>query len=124
MGWGTVMRAASEHGAPLVHDPARLAGVAALGVDETAFLAATARHPTEFATGLVDLTGRCGPARLLDVVPRRSAAVPSSWLRERDAGWRSQVAVAALTPATSPSGSPRSSPCSSRVQGLDGSDRR
>jgi transposase len=93
VGWGTVMRAVAEHGNPLVDDPARLAGVAALGVDETAYLAATASHPTEFATGLVDLTRRRGPTRLLDVVPGRSGAVVSSW-RGRDAGWQ----VAALDP--------------------------
>jgi transposase len=93
-----VMRAVSEHGTPLVDDPARLAGVAALGVDETAFLAATATHPTEFATGLVDLTRTTGPARLLDVVPGRSGAVLSTWLRGRDTGWRQAVAVAALDP--------------------------
>lgn len=98
VGWGTVMRAVAEHGAPLVDDPARLEGVAALGVDETAFLAATSTHGTEFATGLVDLTRTAGPARLLDVVPGRSGAVLSAWLRERDAGWRSRVAVAALDP--------------------------
>lgn len=98
VGWGTVMRAVAEHGTPLVDDPARLEGVAALGVDETAFLAASATHATEFATGLVDLTRTTGPARLLDVVPGRSGAVLSGWLRERDAGWRAGVAVAALDP--------------------------
>src|SRR3954453_21903764 len=56
LGWGTVMRAVAEHGVPLVDDPTRLGGVAALGVDETAYLAATSSHGTEFATGLVDLT--------------------------------------------------------------------
>lgn len=98
VGWGTVMRAVSEHGTPLVDDPARLQGVAALGVDETAFLAASATHATEFATGLVDLTRTAGPARLLDVVPGRSGTVLSTWLRERDAGWRAGVHVAALDP--------------------------
>jgi len=99
LGWGTVMRAVAEHGSPLVDDPARLAGVAALGVDETAFLAATAAHGTEFATGLVDLTRTGGTsARLLDVVPGRSGAVLSTWLRDRDAGWRAGVHVAALDP--------------------------
>jgi len=44
--------------------------VSAVGVDETAYLRATATHSTTFATGIVDLTpGR--PARLLDVVEGR-----------------------------------------------------
>jgi transposase len=99
VGWGTVMRAVAEHGAPRVDDPARLAGIKALGVDETAFLAASATHATEFATGLVDLTRPAGtPARLLDVVPGRSGVVLSAWLRERDPGWRAGVRVAALDP--------------------------
>jgi transposase len=72
--------------------------VASLGVDETAYLAATSTHGTEFATGLVDLTRTDGPARLLDVVPGRSGVVLSAWLRERDLGWRAGVHVAALDP--------------------------
>lgn len=99
LGWGTVMRAVAEHGTPLVDDPARLAGVTALGVDETAYLAATSTHSTEFATGLVDLTRLAGtPARLLDVVPGRSGGVLSTWLRARDPSWRTGVQVAALDP--------------------------
>ena len=35
VGWHTVMRAVVEHGRPLIDDPARTDGVAALGVDET-----------------------------------------------------------------------------------------
>ena len=60
VGWHTIMRAVDDHGRPLIDDPARLAGVAAVGVDETAFLAASATHPTEFVTGIVDLTGHPG----------------------------------------------------------------
>jgi hypothetical protein len=41
VGWATVMRAVADHGQPLVDDPARLHGVAALGLDETSFLRAT-----------------------------------------------------------------------------------
>jgi transposase len=68
VGWHTIMRAVRDHGRPLVDDPGRLDGVRSVGVDETAFLAATGRHSTEFVTGIVDLTG---PPRLLDVVARR-----------------------------------------------------
>jgi transposase len=46
VGWATIMRAVVEHGTPLVDDPARLDGVAALGLDETSFLKATRRAPT------------------------------------------------------------------------------
>lgn len=40
VGWATVMRAVVEYGTPLVEDPRRLEGVASIGVDETAYLAA------------------------------------------------------------------------------------
>lgn len=77
VGWHTIMRAVREHGQPLVDDPDRLAGVAPVGVDETAFLAATNRRDTEFVTGIVDLTGS---PRLLDVVPGRSGKALSDWV--------------------------------------------
>ena len=64
-----------DRGVELVDDPVRLApvtgAVSVVGVDETAFLRANARHATSFATGIADLTpGRS--ARLLDVVEGRS----------------------------------------------------
>jgi transposase len=99
IGWHTAMAAVRDRGRPLVDDPARLAGVSALGVDETAFTAATARRPTAFVTGIVDLSpDRRGPARLLDVVHGRSASSLVSWAAQRDTGWRTAVTVAALDP--------------------------
>ena len=92
--WGTVMAAVVEYGTPLVDDPDRLAGVQALGVDETAFLAANGRHHTQFVTGMVDVTA----ARLLDVVPGRSGTVLSQWISAQPQPWRDGVTVAALDP--------------------------
>jgi len=92
--WGTVMAAVVEYGTPRVDDPARLAGVQALGVDETAFLAANGRHHTQFVTGMVDLSA----ARLLDVVPGRSGTVLSQWIAAQPQPWRAGVKVAALDP--------------------------
>ncbi len=57
VGRSTVMRAVAEYGTPLVEDPGRLAGVVAIGVDETAFLAAGPRSATQFVTGIVARTG-------------------------------------------------------------------
>ena len=57
-----------DHGDPLVDDPKRLAGVTALGLDETSFLKATRVAPTRFVTGLVDLER----GRLLDLVADRT----------------------------------------------------
>ena len=99
VGWHTIMRAVRDHGRPLVDDPGRLARVTAIGVDETAFLAATAVHSTEFVTGIVDLTGRPHrPARLLDVVSGRSGKALSDWVSARDRSWRDGIEVAALDP--------------------------
>jgi transposase len=99
VGWHTIMRAVDDHGRPLIDDPARLAGVRAVGVDETAFLAATATHATEFVTGIVDLTGHPGrAARLLDVVEGRSGKALSDWVSARDRDWRDGITVAALDP--------------------------
>jgi transposase len=96
VGWATVMAAVLEYGRPLVDDPARLAGVRTLGVDETAFLGAGPRRSTTFVTGIVDLTGET--ARLLDVVPGRSAKALSGWVNQRSPEWRGRVGVAALDP--------------------------
>ena len=94
VGWGTVMAAVTEYGTPLVDDPARMEGVDAVGVDETAFLAANAKHPTQFVTGVVDVRR----PRLLDVVPGRSGAVLAQWIRAQPTEWRDMVQVAALDP--------------------------
>ena len=78
IGWRTAMAAVREHGQPRVDDPARLAGVRAVGVDETAFQAASATRSTSFVTGIVDLTrgrGRpgCSTSSTTAAHPRCSA---------------------------------------------------
>jgi transposase len=95
VGWATVMTAVRDYGIPLVDDPTRLERVHTLGVDETAFLAATPTSGTAFATGIVALNGR---ARLLDVVPGRSANALSVWVSGREQGWRDNITVTALDP--------------------------
>jgi transposase len=99
VGWHTVMRAVRDYGQPLVADPARTAGVVAVGVDETAFLAACAGSHTQFVTGIVALPGPGRPrAQLLDVVPGRSGSVVQQWIWDQDPTWRAQVATASLDP--------------------------
>jgi transposase len=95
VGWGTVMAAVRDYGRPLVDDPDRLDEVDTVGVDETAFLAATALAGTRFATGIVALNGR---ARLLDVVEGRSGTALCAWVSGRPQAWRDGVRVAALDP--------------------------
>lgn len=99
IGWRTAMAAVSEHGTPRVDDASRLDGVEVVGLDETAFQAASATRSTSFVTGIVDLTRRRGgSARLLDVVDDRSACALVSWINQRDRGWRAGIGVAALDP--------------------------
>jgi transposase len=98
VGWGTAMAAVRAHGRPRVDVPGRLDGVEVLGVDETAFQAASATRSTSFVTGIVDLTRRDRPARLLDVVADRSASGLVSWMGQREADWRAAVTTAALDP--------------------------
>jgi transposase len=94
VGWATVMRAVADHGRPLVEDPGRLDGVAALGLDETSFLKATRRAPTRYVTGLVDLER----GRLLDLVADRTRAAVGGWLGAQSAAWLAQVGLVALDP--------------------------
>jgi hypothetical protein len=94
VGWATIMRAVADHGRPLVEDPGRLDGVAALGLDETSFLKATRTAPTRWVTGLVDLEG----GRLLDVVADRTRAAVDGWLGARPRGWLAGVGTVALDP--------------------------
>ena len=71
--------------------------MSAIGVDETAFLRATGKHPTLYATGIADLTGGRTP-RLLDVVQGRSGTVLGGWLGSRDEDWRAGIVTASLDP--------------------------
>jgi transposase len=88
------MRAVADHGRPLVDDPARLDGVAKLGLDETSFLRATRVAPTRYVTGLVDLER----GRLLDLVADRTRAAVDSWLGARPRDWLAYVGTVALDP--------------------------
>ena len=94
VGWATVMRAVHEHGTPLVEDPARLDGVATLGLDETSFPKATRVAPTRWVTWLVDLEG----GRLLDVVADRTRAAVDRWLGARTRDWLAGIGTVALDP--------------------------
>jgi transposase len=95
--WWTIMRQVIDRGTPQVEDPDRLAGVSAVGVDETAYLRANSCRSTTFATGIADLTpGRS--ARLLDVVEGRSGTVLAAWLADRDQAWRAGITTASLDP--------------------------
>lgn len=105
--WKTVWR----HVKPVLErraaDESRFTGVTTLGVDEhlwhhvsTKPVADGGRGPKEL-TGMVDLTrdasGRVR-ARLLDLVPGRSARAYADWLQERGEQFRNGVQIATLDP--------------------------
>jgi transposase len=92
--WGTAWGAFETHAQPAVDDPARIAEVEALGIDETGFLAATPDYPRIFATGLVDVRNGV----LCDVIIGRSAAKLREWLMSRPLEWLENVRVVTIDP--------------------------
>jgi transposase len=108
---GVAWRTVWSHVKPVLQqaaaDESRFGNVTTLGVDEhlwhhvsTKPVEQGGRGP-KVLTGMVDLTrdehGRVH-ARLLDLVPGRSAAAYAGWLRERDASFRDGIQIATLDP--------------------------
>jgi transposase len=94
VGWHAAMAAVWDHGQPRVDHLARLGAPAAVGLDETSFLAATATHPTLLVTGIVDLDA----GRLIDVLPARSARAVTDWLDGKPAPWRAGIRHVVIDP--------------------------
>jgi transposase len=79
--------------------PARLDGVEVIGVDEHKWAHVRGAQADGFVTVITDLTAVVagqGPARLLDMVPGRSAAAMSGWLAARSQAFREQVQIVAM----------------------------
>lgn len=88
VGWHTVMDAVVEFGTPLVAELS-LEGVSALGMDEHRW-----RHrPEGWAVGFCDLDGR-----LVEVIPGRSGAGISAYLRSQPRHIRQRVEWASIDP--------------------------
>ena len=98
--WGTVWAAVKAEAGRRIDDPARLAGIDALGVDEHVWTH-TGLPGTGMVTGIVDhtrdSTGKVH-ARLLDLVPGRSGAVYADWLKGQGPEFAKRVKVATLDP--------------------------
>ena len=98
--WHTVNTIAMQATAALVTaaGPDRLAGVRVIGVDEHRW--APRRVGAEgFVTLIIDLTpvhDHSGPARLLDLVPGRSAAALADWLAAQPTDFAAGVQVVAM----------------------------
>jgi transposase len=99
--WHTVWAAVKPLLEELADDPARLAGVDTVGVDEHIWhhRPRPGKGPKE-QTGIVDLTRRNGRprARLLDLVPGRSGKAYADWLRSRGNAFTSGIGTATLDP--------------------------
>ncbi len=98
--WHTVWDAIAPLLAELADDPARLAGVEVLGVDEHIWHHSPkpGKGPKEL-TGMVDLTRHdTTPARLLDLVPGRSGKAYADWLSGRGDSFTAGVRTGTLDP--------------------------
>ena len=94
--WAVVDRAVREQGMLLLEQADRFSSVRAIGVDEHVW-----RHGAfgdRYVTVIVDLTPRCDgrPARLLDMVPGRSAQVLREWMQARGGEFTRRVGVVAM----------------------------
>ncbi len=100
LSWDTVNTIALDATQMIVaDDTTRLQGVRVIGVDEHRW--SHTRRPGEdgYVTVIVDLTpvlDGTGRARLLDLVPGRSAAAFKTWLAERTPAFRDQVKIVAM----------------------------
>ncbi len=96
--WNTANDAVLAEGRRvLIADPHRFDGVKVIGVDEHVWR--HTRRGDKYVTVIIDLTpvrDRTGPARLLDMVERRSKQVFKTWLSKRDETWRAAVEVVAM----------------------------
>lgn len=94
VGWHAAWAAVVGLGRPRVDHLSRLGAPGALGLDETAFLKAQAKHPTIYVTGFVDLDTH----RLIDVVEKRSAKAVSDWLGAKPKPWLEGIRTVTLDP--------------------------
>ena len=94
--WNALDRAVRAHGMRILSRSDPYARVTRIGVDEHVW-----RHGAfgdRYVTVIVDLTPRCDgrPARLLDIVPGRSAQVLREWMQARGGEFTRRVGVVAM----------------------------
>jgi transposase len=99
--WDTINTIAVEATSELLATagPARLDGVRVIGVDEHRWAHTRHADGDGFVTVIVDLTpvvAGHGRARLLDLVPGRSAAAMTGWLAQRGPGFRAGIKIVAM----------------------------
>ena len=85
--WHTVMDAVTYWGRTLIDDPDRVGTVAALGVDETKFLAAQRFEATQWISSICDVARRV----VIDVIEGRQRAELTKWLDTQPRWWLDAV---------------------------------
>lgn len=131
LSWDTVNTIAMDATQMIVAtDTTRLDGVRVLGVDEHRWSHTRRRGEDGYVTVIIDLTpvlDGTGRARLLDLVPGRSAAAFKDWLAQQSAAFRDQVKVVAMdgfsgyknaTADQLPEATPELDLCRQRIQQL------
>lgn len=100
LSWDTVNTIALDATQMIVAtDTGRLDGVRVVGVDEHRWSHTRRRGEDGYVTVIVDLTpvlDGTGRARLLDLVPGRSAAAFKTWLAEQTPTFRDQIEIVAM----------------------------
>jgi transposase len=100
LSWDTVNTIAMDATQMIVAtDTTRLDGVTVIGVDEHRWSHTRRRGEDGYVTVIIDLTpvlDGTGRARLLDLVPGRSAAAFKTWLAQQSSAFRDQVEVVAM----------------------------
>ncbi len=100
LSWDTVNTIAMDATQMIVaNDTGRLDGVRVIGVDEHRWSHVRRPDTDGYVTVIIDLTPvleGSGRARLLDLVPGRSAAALTSWLSKQSQAFRDQVQVVAM----------------------------
>lgn len=90
--WHTVNDALLAYGEALIDNEGRFGVVEALGLDEVLFVREGEYRRQCYSTQIVDV----GCGQLLDVVPGRSGAAPTTWLRSQGEDWLAHVRYATL----------------------------
>lgn len=92
--WHAAMDAVRDHASARANHITALGAPRAIGLDETSFLAATARSSTIFVTHVVNLdTGAT-----IDVLYGRSKPAVAAWLASKPAVWRDRIRHVVIDP--------------------------
>lgn len=95
--WHTVNDAVVAYGEALLDaDVERVGPVDALGLDETLFVRTGPRHRKAWCTSIVDVGGPGQPARLIEIVPGRTASKVCEWLDSQSQHWREAIRYGVL----------------------------